>query len=96
MIKASFLFCYRTKHNKSNSPVLVDGGLNRTKFSRMDQVKFVEDSFQKSEVIWAAEADHITSNILKIKLKAFEVTLEFVSIFLEGAVKQFSDSNSSR
>ena len=29
-------------------------GLNWTKYSRMDQVKFVEDSLKKFEGIWSA------------------------------------------
>ena len=29
----------------------------------MDQVKFVEDSLKKFEVIWSAEADYIISNL---------------------------------
>ena len=32
----------------------------------MDQVKFVEDSLKKVEVIWSAKVDHITSNFLKV------------------------------
>ena len=31
-----------------------ENGKNGTKYSRMDQVKFVEDSLYKFEVIWAA------------------------------------------
>ena len=34
--------------------------LNGTEYSRMDQVKYVEETFKKSEGIW-----HIPSNLLK-------------------------------
>ena len=41
-------------------------------YSRMDQVKFVEDTaFKKLEPIWSAEADHITSNFLKAVFHKF-------------------------
>ena len=33
-----------------------------TKYSRMNQVKFVVESLENYEVIWSASADHITSN----------------------------------
>ena len=32
------------------------------KYSRMNQVKFAEESLENYEVIWSASADHITSN----------------------------------
>ena len=35
-----------------------------TMYSRMNQVKFVEDSFWKFEMIWSVLTDHITSNFL--------------------------------
>ena len=35
---------------------------NKTKYSRMGQVKFVEDRLWKVELIWSVKADHISSN----------------------------------
>ena len=37
---------------------------HETIYSRMDQVKFVEDSFWKFDMIWSVLTDHITSNFL--------------------------------
>ena len=38
---------------------------NETKYSRMDQIKFVKKAFKKIEVIWFAETGDITSYFLK-------------------------------
>ena len=45
-------------------------GINGSRYSRMDQVKFVEDSLQKisSDMAWA---DHITSDFLKAVFHKF-------------------------
>ena len=37
----------------------------------MDQVKFVKTATKKFEVIWSAEADHITSIFLKAVFHKF-------------------------
>ena len=37
-----------------------------TKYSRMDQAKFLETAFKKFEVIWSVKTDPITSNFLKV------------------------------
>ena len=44
---------------------------NWARYSRMDQINFVEDSLKKFEMIWSPEAEQITSNFLKTAFRKF-------------------------
>ena len=44
---------------------------NWARYSRMDQINFVEDSLKKFEMIWSPEAEQITSNFLKAAFRKF-------------------------
>ena len=75
-----FLLSMQSRKNSFDSlsrTLLVHNILNiliRTygiRYSRMEQVKFVDTAFKKFEVIWFAEVDHITSNFLKAVFHKF-------------------------
>ena len=45
--------------------MFISGVKNGTKYSRMDQVKFVEDSLNKIERVWSVENRSYSFNIFK-------------------------------
>ena len=87
------LYAARNYIHASNNQIQECWIIFETKHSGIDQVKFVEYSLQKSEIIRFVKTDHITSKYLKAVFHKFDLDHSWLFVsFVSMAVSRYSIS----